>query len=91
MTFPILVEARNGQFEASLAGAADVRAVEPTRAQAIEALRTIIEQRIANGELLPLEIETIGVSSLAGKYSDDPTLGTICDRIYQARDADRGQ
>ncbi len=91
MTFPIIVEARNGEFVASLAGAANVRAVERTRGQAIEALRAIIKQRIAIGELLPLEIETIGVSNLAGKYSDDPTLSTICDEVYHARDADRGQ
>jgi hypothetical protein len=91
MTFPILVEACNGQFVASLAGAAHMRAVEATRSQAIESLKAVIEHRMATGELLPLEIETVGVSTLAGKYSDDPTLGAICDDAYQTRDADRGQ
>jgi len=91
MTLPILVEARNGQFIASLAGMANLRAVESTRSQAIDALKAIIAERIAIGELLPLEIETIGVSNLAGKYLDDPTLSTICNYIYQARDADRVQ
>ena len=91
MTFPILVETRNGQFVASVAGAANLRAVEPTRSQAIESLKAIIEHRIATGELLSLEIETIDVSTLAGKYGDDPTLRAICNDAYQARDADRGQ
>ena len=91
MTIPILVEARNGQFVASLAGAANLRAVEPTRSQAIESLKAIIQHHIDTGELLPLEIETIGVSSLAGRFSDDPTLRAICDDVYQARDADRSQ
>ena len=91
MTIPILVEARNGQFVASLAGSANLRAVEPTRSQAIESLKAIIQRHIDTGELLPLEIETIGVSSLAGKFSDDPTLRAICDDAYQARDADRSQ
>ena len=91
MTIPILVEARNGQFVASLAGSANLRAVEPTRSQAIESLKAIIQHHIDTGELLPLEIETIGVSSLAGKFSDDQTLRAICDDAYQARDADRSQ
>lgn len=91
MTFPVLVEAYDGQFAASLLGAPSVRVVGPTRAQAIEALKAEIEKRIQLGELLLLEIETVGVSSLAGKYATDPTLREICDAAYQIRDADRDQ
>ena len=91
MTFPILIETSDGQFVASLVGAADVRAAEPTRSEAIASLRSVIENRIATGELLPLEIETVGVSSLAGKYSGDEALRAICDDAYHARDTDRGQ
>ena len=91
MTFPVLVEACDGQFAASLVGVPNVRVVGPTRSQAIDALKVEIEHRVALGELLSLDIETIGVSSLAGKYEADPTLRTICDEAYQARDAERGQ
>ena len=88
MMFPILVEAYNGQFAASLAGVPSLRVVEATRSQAIAALKAEIQQRIEQGELLPLEIDTTGVSNLAGKYSADPTLREICHQAYQMRDAE---
>lgn len=91
MTFPVLVEAYDGQFTASLVGVPNVRVVGPTRSQAVDALKAVIEHRIALGELLSLEIDAIGVSSLAGKYNADPTLRTICDDAYQMRDAERDQ
>ena len=91
MTFPVLIEAYDGQFTASLMGVPNVRVVEPTRSQAVETLKAVIEHRIAFGELLSLEIDAIGVSSLAGKYNADPTLRTICDYAYQMRDAERDQ
>ena len=91
MTFSVLVEAGDGQFTASLVGVPNVRVVGPTRSQAVNALKVEIEQRVALGELLSLEIEPVGVSSLAGKYDTDPTLRTIRDEVYQARDAERGQ
>ncbi len=90
MTFPVVVEACDGQFTASLVGVPNVRVVGPTRSQAIDALKMVIEHRIALGELLSLEIETTGVSSLAGKYETDPTLRTICEEAYQLRDVERG-
>jgi hypothetical protein len=89
VTFPILVKAREGQFDASLAGAPNVRVQQPTRSGAIAALKVEIQQWIERGELLSLEIETVGVSGLAGTYSDDPTLSEICDQAYQIRDVDR--
>ena len=89
MTFPIVVEACGGQFAASLVGVPNTRVVSPTRSQAIDALKAVIEQRIATGELLSLEVETISISSLAGKYEADPTLRAICDESYKLRDAER--
>jgi len=91
MTFPVLIEPSGGQFAASLPGVPNVRVVGPTRSQAIDALKVEIEHRVARGELLSLDIEAIGISSLAGKYEADPTLRAICDDAYQARDAERGQ
>jgi hypothetical protein len=88
MTFPVVVEACDGQFAASLVGVPSVRVVGPTRSQAIDALKEKLEHRVARGELLSLDIETVGVSSLARKYEADPTLRTICDEAYQLRDAE---
>jgi hypothetical protein len=91
MTFPVLVEAHDGQFAASLVGMPQVRVVKPTRAQAAAALKTEIEQRIQLGELISLEIEGGGVSALAGKYRDDATLRDICAEAYRARDAEAAE
>ena len=89
MAFPVLVESSNGQFTASLVGAPHVRVVGHTRSEAISALQADIAQRIARGELLSLEVEEGGVSSLAGKYRTDPTLREICEEAYKQRDAER--
>ena len=91
MTFPVLVEACDDQFAASLVGVPKIRVLGPTRSQAIDALKAEIEHRVALGELLSLDIESMGVSSLAGKYKSDPTLRTICDDAYRARDAKQSQ
>jgi hypothetical protein len=89
MTFPIVVEASDGQFAASLVGVPTVRVVGPTRSQAIDSLKKELEQRVALGELLSLDIEASGISSLAGKYKADPTLRTICEEAYQLRNAEQ--
>ncbi len=89
MTFPILIEPYDGQFAASLVGMPNVRVVGPTRSQVLDALKGEIAQRIALGELLSLEVDAVGVSGLAGKYSTDPTLRTICEDAYHRRDAER--
>ena len=60
-----------------------------TRAQAIADLKARIQQRVEQGELLSLEVETIGVTDLAGKFKDDPTLRDICEQAYQLRDAEK--
>lgn len=89
MTFPILVKAVNGHFTASLVGAPDLNVVDATRAQALDALKAKIQQRMEQGELVSLEVGTIGVSELAGLFSDDPTLRDICEEAYQLRDAEK--
>lgn len=88
MSFPIWVETREGQFAASLAGVPGLVVVEPTRSQAIASLKEAIERRIQLGDLLSLEVETVGVSGLAGKYSEDSTLREICADAYRARDTE---
>ena len=87
MTFPVLIQSANGQFAATLVGAPEVRATAATRAEALAALEADLERRVARGELLALEIRARGVSWLAGKYRDDPSLRAICDAAYRERDA----
>ena len=91
MNFPICVESVNGQFAASLVGAPGLRVVGPDRAQVIAGLKAEIQHRVALGELLSLEIDSVSVSSLAGKYGSDPTLREISDEAYQLRDAEHTQ
>lgn len=88
MSFPIFVEAVNGQFAASLIGGPNVRVVKPSRAEAIAELRSQIQQRVELGELVSLEIDAVSVSDMAGKYASDPTLRQISDEAYQLRDAE---
>ena len=66
----------------------EVRSVAPSRDEAIAALKSQIAGRIAQGELFSVEIEAGGVSRLAGKYADDPTLREICSEVYEQRDAE---
>jgi len=88
MNFSVMVHNAHGQFEATLVGAPDVRAMAATRAGAIAALETVIEKRVEQGELITLEIGRKGLAGLFGKYRDDPTLQDICDEAYRERDAD---
>jgi hypothetical protein len=89
MSFTVLVEQSNGQFAAALAGAPNVRVVGPTRDDALAALRHELQQRLARGELVALEVAPLGVSALAGIFADDPTLREICEEAYRLRDAER--
>lgn len=88
MTFPVLVHPSNGQFEALLVGAPDVRAIASTREQALAALESTIAERLDQGELVALEVGRRGLAGLFGKYKDDPTLHEICEQAYQERKAD---
>ncbi len=88
MNFPILIEASDDKFEASLVGAPNVRVVEPTRSQAITSIEAEIKHHIERGDLVSLDIDETGISNLAGKYNTDPTLREICDNTYQIRNAE---
>ena len=86
MSFPVFVEADNGHFTASLIGVPQLSVVGLTRDQAIATLKQEIQHRIEDGQLLSLDVAPIGVSDLAGKYADDPTLREICEQAYQLSD-----
>jgi hypothetical protein len=89
MTFTVLLKRENGQFTASLVGAPDVRVSSDTRDRALSELSDKIALRIADGELVTVEVEPAGILSLAGRFADDPTLRAICDEAYRERDKDR--
>jgi hypothetical protein len=88
MTFPVTVHPAEGQFEAALIGAPDVRATAPTRAEALAKLEVAISKRLDQGELVMLEVRRRGLAGLFGKFRNDPTLREICEEAYQHRDAD---
>jgi hypothetical protein len=88
MTFSVVVSPLEDRFAAALVGKPEVRGVGGTREAAIAALRAEVAQRVDRGELVTLEIEPIGVTSLAGKYRDDQTLEGICADAYRERDAE---
>jgi predicted RNase H-like HicB family nuclease len=74
MTFPVMVHRSNGQFEASLVGAPELRVTAATREEALAALKSAIAGRLEQGELVALEVGCRGLAGLFGKYRDDPTL-----------------
>jgi predicted RNase H-like HicB family nuclease len=88
MTFPVLVHAASGQFEATLVGVPDVRATGATREGVLAALEAAIEERLDQGELVAMEIRRRGLAGLFGRFRDDPTLREICEEAYKERDAD---
>jgi predicted RNase H-like HicB family nuclease len=88
MTFPVTVHPSDGQFEAALVGAPDVRATAPTREEALAALESAIAKQLDQDELVALEVRRRGLAGLFGKYRDDPILREICEATYQARDAE---
>ena len=88
MTFSVIVGPFEDRFAAALVGEPEVRAVGRTREAAISALKSEVAHRVERGELITLDIDSVGITSLAGKYGDDPTLEAICADAYRERDAE---
>ena len=91
MTFPIVVESSEGQFRASLVGDPGLCVGAPSREAAVAGLKEQLRQRVAQGQLLSLDVDSESVWGLAGKFADDPTLRDICAEAYAARDAERAE
>ena len=89
MSFRVLVEAQNGHFTVTLAGVPNLKAVEASRAAAIASLKEAIHREVEQGEMVELDTEPLGLSDLAGKYADDPTLRELEEEAYRMRDAGR--
>lgn len=88
MTVPVLIQQTDGQFSASLMGAPEICFTRPSKNEAVAALQQELEIRMEAGELVHLALPSKGLSALAGRFADDPTLREICDDIYRQRDAD---
>jgi hypothetical protein len=91
MTFSVVVGAFENRFAATLLGEPEIRATGRTREAAIAALKAEIAQRVERGELITLDIDSVGITSLAGKYSGEPTLEGICADAYRDRDAENSR
>jgi hypothetical protein len=89
MTVPVLIQPSDGQYAASLVGSPDLRCVRPSKDAALAALQERLAEKIESGELVNLELSAGSVSTLAGRFADDPVLQDICDEIYRQRDADQ--
>jgi hypothetical protein len=92
MTFPIFVTQSNGTFTASVLGAPQVSAEGTTKEQAIATVTAQLRHHITTGDVVLVDMEAssfAGLSGLAGKYKDDPTLREICEEAYRLRDAER--
>ncbi len=89
MTIPIYIRPFDNQYTAYVIGFPEVQVSKPTRTLAVEAIRAEINERMAQGDLLFLDVDTPSITSLAGKYADDPMLQEICDEAYRLRDAER--
>ncbi len=88
MTLIVRVQQTDGQLTVTVVGAPDISATAPTLSEAFAALNTTIQHRLAQGELVAMEVGLRGVIGLAGKYRDDPTLREICKAAYQRRDSE---
>lgn len=89
MTFPILVQPHAGRFQASVLGSPAMTADGATKEEALSALRSNINQRIATGELVLLDVPHRAVTDFAGLFKDDPTLEEMVKDIYRERDAQK--
>ncbi len=89
MTFSVVVENVNGLFCASPLGMSGVKCEGRSREEALAALRHELAKRLADGTLVDLEVQPVGVSGLSGLFRDDRMLLGIRDEIYRDRQAER--
>ena len=89
MTFPISVQAENGQFRASMVGEDSVFAIGATREEAISSVEKEIARRLASGELAVVDPAEKSWDGLFGAFADDPTLTDMCNEIYAERERER--
>jgi len=83
-----MVESREGEFRAFLVGDPSLYVGATSREAAVAGLKEQLRQRVAQGQLLSVDIDSECVWGLAGRFADDPTLRELCAEAYAARDAE---
>lgn len=97
MTYNVVVENRQGGYKATVLGWPDCIATGRTRAEALAQLEEDLRKRLANVEVLSLEVkaqqETHPMLRFAGVFKDDPQFDEVMDEIAAYRreiDEDEG-
>ena len=88
MTIPVWVEQQNGRFTATVLGAPQLRAVGPTKDDAVAALRSSLNERAATGELTTLDVPVPAAELPVRHYTEDELaeMREQVAEIYRERD-----
>jgi hypothetical protein len=80
-------EEPEGQFTADILGAPDIQATAATRKEAIEQVRTLLQQQVNLGSIASIEIPRRDpVADLAGAWKDDPDFDLYLEEIRKFRE-----
>ncbi len=92
LNYDALIEQVDGNFSATALGLPDCQATGATKEEALKNLTQLLTQRLANAEIVSLEIEPPKKEhpwiKLAGKYKDDPQFDEMMEFIEQERRED---
>ena len=88
---PVLVEAVNGRYQASLLGAPGYRVEGATKEEAVSALQTELGARATRGEVVWVDVPKLGLTDVAGRHGPDPDLDEIVREAYRHRDELKAQ
>ncbi len=76
LNYSILIEAKEGGYQATVWGLPDCQVFATTKQEAIDNLHELMENRLKNVEIVTQEIESPTTEhpwmKFAGKYKDDP-------------------
>jgi hypothetical protein len=86
MQVPVYVRRENGRFVAQAVGVCELAAAGATLDEAVGAMRTLLAETAAAGQLVKVDVEADPLMQMAGKYHDDPWLEEIVEEIYRLRD-----
>ena len=91
MQYQVLVQNESGNhYVAAVVGIPDCVAEAPTKAQAIAKARAALAERLAQGEIVTIEVDAPPPSinpllKHAGRFKDDPTFDAVRTEIEKYR------
>ncbi len=92
LNYDVLIEQADGNFSATALGLPGCQATGATKEEALKNLTQLLTQRLANAEIVSLEIEPPKKEhpwmKFAGKYKDDPLFDEMMEFIEQERRED---